>query len=460
VISEAVMPTVLKHTQNDPLWFVENVLGVTLWEKQREILADLWTHRSVNVQSCNGSGKSYLAAAAVLSYLYIYPGSTIITTAPTQRQIEEILWREIGKMWASAKVALGGTLLNTSLNIEQSWFAIGVASDKPDSYQGFHNSRMLIVMDEACAVPETTWQALEGCMSSPHARRLAIGNPTDSTTRFYRECNRRSPSVKNHIVNAFDTPNVKAKKNLIPGLATVEWIDEVRQRYGENSPYWNARVLGQFDATGENALLSRDDVEAAFTRFGNAPTDGPRVLGCDVARFGTDESALYLRTGQQVQRVLCKQGLDTMALTGEISNAIKKHRPTAVNVDVVGVGAGVVDRLSELQGESGDTHFVNGVNVGAASSDPEKYVNLRAEAFWNLRGIFRDGVIALDPEDDELKEQLLSLRYQYDSRGRLQIEKKSDAKKRGVESPDRADAVMLAMFVDPITDYNAFTRSQ
>ena len=452
------MPVMLKHARSEPLWFVEKVLGVQLWEKQQEILKALWSYREVNVQSCNGSGKSYLAAATALTYLYCYPGSKVITTAPTQRQIEEILWREIGKMKAAALFDLGGTSLNTSINIAEDWFAIGVASDKPDAYQGFHASHLLVILDEACAVPETTWQALEGCMSSPHAKRLAIGNPTDSNTRFYRECNRRSPQTKNFIISAFDTPNVKAGKNVIPGLATVEWIEESKARYGESSPFWNARVLGQFDATGENALLSRDDVEAAFTRFGNAPTDGPRVLGCDVARFGTDESALYLRTGQQVQRVLCKQGLDTMALTGEISNAIKEHKPSAVNVDVVGIGAGVVDRLAEIQGESGDTHFVNGVNVGAASSDPEKYVNLRAEAFWNLRGIFRDGVIALDPEDDELKEQLLSLRYQYDSRGRLQIEKKSDAKKRGVESPDRADAVMLAMFVDPIIDYGAFTR--
>ncbi len=461
MIDDSSMEAVLSHTQEDPLWFVENILGVNLWKKQKEIIRALWEFREVNVQSCNGSGKSYLAAAAALTYLHTYPGSTVITTAPTQRQIEEILWREIGKMHANAVVKLGGNLLNTALNIDQNWFAIGVASDRPDSYQGFHASRMLVILDEACAVPETTWQALEGCMSSPLAKRLAIGNPTDSTTRFFRETRRRSKGVKNFVISAFDTPNVVAKKNIIPGLATVEWIEEARQRYGEGSPFWNARVLGQFDETGENSLINRGDVDRACERYASAERTSPKTLGVDVARFGSDESAIYLRSGPVVDKILVKQGMDLMETTGQIVNAAKELSPDTINVDVVGIGAGVHDRLFELQGAAnGEMKFMlSGVNVGAASSDPEKWLNLRAEIFWNLREIFRDGTIAIDPDDEELKEQLLSLRYKFTSRGQIQIERKEDAKKRGVESPDRADAVALAFYHDPsMIDYKSFSR--
>ncbi len=461
MIDMTTMPDVLEQALTDPVWFAQHVLGVDPWEKQQDILRAIWSSREVNVQSCNGSGKSYIAAVAAVTFLALNPGSKVVTTAPTQRQVEEVLWREINRVWGAAKIPLGGKMINTSWNLAEDWFAIGIASDKPDAYQGFHADKLLVIIDEACGVEESVWAALEGNMSSPNAKRLTIGNPTDSTTRFFRECNRRAPNVRNFVISAFDTPNVRSGKNLIPGLVTVEWVEEARRRYGEGSPFWNARVLGEFDETGENSLISRSDLDAACQRFASTSRGLPVVLGVDVARFGTDESALYLRSGKVVEKILVKQGMDLMETTGNIIAAARTYNPSTINIDVVGVGAGVHDRVFEIQGSEAKLNFSLGaVNVGAASSDQEKFLNLRAEIFWNLKESFREGVIAIDPDDTELVEQLLSLRYKFSSRGQIQIEKKEEAKKRGVESPDRADAVALAMYQDPtVIDYASFTRN-
>src|SRR5262249_13580279 len=160
------------------------------------------------------------------TFLALNKGSKVVTTAPTQRQVEEVLWREINRLWAGSRIPLGGKMINTSWNLAEDWFAIGIASDKSDAYQGFHADKLLVVIDEASGVEESVWGALEGNMSSPNAKRLTIGNPTDSTTRFFKETRRRAPGIKNFVISAFDTPNLRTGKNLVPGLVTTEWVEE------------------------------------------------------------------------------------------------------------------------------------------------------------------------------------------------------------------------------------------
>ncbi len=166
------------------------------------------------------------------------------------------------------------------------------------------------------------------------------------------------------------------------------------------------------------------------------------IFGCDIARFGGDETAIALRAGTRVLSITTWSKFDLMETCGRIVNLEREYHPVALHVDEIGLGGGVVDRLRELRLP------VIGINVGLAARDPEKFLNLRAEYFHGLATRFRDGEIDIPP-DDLLVGQLASIRYRYDSRGRMLIESKEDAAKRGVPSPDRAESVMLA-FARPV----------
>ena len=238
---------------------------------------------------------------------------------------------------------------------------------------------------------------------------------------------------------------------------TPRWVDERRQIWGENNPLYRARVLGEFPDQSEDALISLSHVEAAVERWraqqlaqatGSATPppaewepEGEVVLAVDVARFGSDHSVILRRQGMRVDEIRTFNGLDTMQLAGWVAAAIREFQPLRTCIDEVGVGAGVVDRLRE-QG-----YGVRGINVAQSARQKEVFANLRAEGYWRLRELFAAGEIAIPP-DQQLVGELVSLRYHHDSRGRVLLERKEDMRKRGLPSPDRADALMLA-FLDP-----------
>ena len=168
-----------------------------------------------------------------------------------------------------------------------------------------------------------------------------------------------------------------------------------------------------------------------------------------MARFGSDRSVILRRRGDSVEDIQVLRKMDTMQVTGWVAAAVREHNPSQVYVDEIGVGAGVVDRLRELGLP------VRGVNVAQRARQDRKYVNLRAEGYWGLRERFTTGHISI-PDDNELTSELASLRYSYDSSGRIKIESKDEMRKRGLSSPDKADALMLA-FLDPSSRMQLWT---
>ncbi len=202
---------------------------------------------------------------------------------------------------------------------------------------------------------------------------------------------------------------------------------------------WDALEAGNF-------LFKYADIKSAVERPIDE-TDKTKVLAVDLARFGDDNSVALIREGFKVIWMEQWAKTDLMASTGKIINLIQRFSPDAVNVDVIGIGAGVVDRLKEQKFK------VNGVNVGEAASDKLKYANVRAEAYWQLAERFQKGDISI-PDDLELIAQTSSIKYKFDSHGRLQIEAKEDMKKRGLKSPDKTDALMLAFMEAPNREVN------
>jgi len=448
--------------QRKPEWFWREVLGVRPWARQVEILNSAWNNNKTAVRSCHGIGKSYSAARIGLAFLATHEDSVVVTTAPTGRQVKMILWQEWRKAASTAKMPIGGEVFQTFHRMGDGWFAFGFATDIPDNFQGIHAKHLLIIVDEAAGMAANIWEAIESLATSASAHILAIGNPTDPNSFFASMF--KDPDVKKIHVSAFDTPNFttfgiteqdiadgiwqeKITEELpYPELITPAWVAERYRKWGPDSPMYIARVLGNFPETGDNTLIPLSWVEAAMERWHDMPEGTPREIGGDIARYGSDESVAAVRAGAKCVVLEAWRKQDLMYTTGRFKAMLADTGASVAKIDAIGYGAGVVDRLKELK--------VNavGIEVSRAPKNKEKFYDLTTEYWWALRERL-DPANAPDPiglpPDEELMAQLSSRRYTYTSRGQIRIEPKNDMKKRGLPSPDRADAVALAFAPTP-----------
>ncbi|MGI5223517.1 hypothetical protein [Actinoallomurus sp. CA-142502] len=431
--------------------------GLHLWSKQREIAESVVANKRTAVKSCHDAGKSFLAATIAQYWIDVHPPGEafVVSTAPTYPQVHAILWEEIraGAKRATARdEPLPGRILQSDEWKLDDGTLVGWGRKPADrdehGFQGIHRRFVLVIIDEACGVPEQIWTAVEAITTNADCRILVIGNPDDPNTEFGKVC--KPGSGWNVIrISAFDTPNFTGEavpEALRPLLLAPEWEEDKRRRWGEKSPRYIAKVLGDFPEIGDDTLISPRWIEAAQAR---ALDPGPHsVLSVDVARFGSDRTILALARGPVVRIVGDHAKLRTTETTGHVIATKREHDVDELRVDGVGVGAGVVDELL------GVGHDVVDMQSGAAAINSEKFANARAEWWWGLRQRFEAGDIDIAADDDELAAQLGTVKFKYTARGQVLIESKDDMRKRGLPSPDRADAVMLAKahVVVPPTD--------
>ena len=450
-----------------PVEFAQDVLKVKLWSKQEEVLSALVEHPRVAVKSGNGLGKGFCASVAILWFLYYHDPAIVLSTAPTFRQVRHVLWRQVRRLHRRASDVLGGKMLDTRWELAEDRYAMGLSADSGDQFQGFHSDNMLIVVDEAEGVDDDIYEAIEAVMTAADPRLLLIGNPTTVTGAFRRAFYQERHLYHTITISALESPNVVAGKVVIPGLTSGQWVEEHRETWGEDNPIYRARVLGEFPDQAEDTLIKLSDIETASRRepmagvpeadvldsgeSASAGTEGAQdvVLAVDVARFGSDRSVILRRRGDQVEEIRTFHKLDTMQLVGWVVSAIKDSQPAMVYVDEIGVGAGVVDRLRE-QG-----HRVKGINVARRAQQEALFANLRAQGYWQLRERFASGTISI-PVDNQLMGELAALRYSYDSQGRILLESKESMRQRGLPSPDKADALMLA-YLEPVSKVRLWT---
>lgn len=449
---------------HDPVGFVTDTFSAFLWSKQREILQALHDHDKVAVRSSHGIGKTYTAADAVLWFLGAHVNSRVITTAPTWTQVEQLLWRGIrGQVAKAHQLGKGGMFPRphtTKLELGPEWFAIGQSTDQPERFQGHHADHLLLVVDEASGVAEPIFEAAEGFLTAQGAKVLLIGNPTQLGGQFYRCFHDEQARWHTIHVSTFDTPNYTGEEvppDVARALPRAGWAREMAEAWGEDSPVYQVRVLGNFPTNAADAVIPLAWVEAAQARFAEQKAQGfdvghLKAIGVDVARTGTDRTVLAMRHGLTITelRRLPQQG--TMETAGHVKGALMTMSdnpvlaPTAV-VDVIGIGAGVVDRLRELACQ------VVAFNASEATDRMDAtnqlgFVNKRAAAWWNLREMLDpDGTfqVALPP-DDRLTGDLTSPKWRVMSGGRIQIESKDDIRKRLGRSTDDGDAVVQAFW--------------
>lgn len=443
---------------DDPGGFARDVLGVELWEKQEEIARALIDNPRVAVASCFAAGKTFLAAVLVIWWLCSREQALVITTAPTLRQVRDLLWRELRKLWGGAKKKLPGKPLQLKWEIAADRQALGFSAGNPVGAQGFHEKNTLVVEDEAAGIDADLSNTLEGAMVSPECRRLKIGNPESMDGPFYEVFHGRvSEDWKRFSISAFDSPNVTAGRIVVHGLVGSEWIDMKRREFGEESNYWRTKVLGQFPLDVVERLIPMDWIRAAQERWKDMEDSTPRVLGGDIARGG-DKTALAKRFGRKIHMGRVWQEPDVMQSVAEIVRTIDADGYDQANIDETAVGGGAVDRVKEIQKERAAanpgcplaTCKIRGFIWSAKPRKAKKFRRLSDELWWNVRNALNPDPI-LNPEpiglppDEELAAQLNCRTYQTLTGGLIAIETKNDLKKKKVKSPDKADAVALCL---------------
>ena len=430
-----------QRLKTDPAFFSREIFGEDPYDKQVEIMEAVRDNPRVTVRSANGVGKDWTASTIALWYLYTHYPSIVITTAPTNRQVELVLWGEIRRKWANAKFPLGGDCLTTQIKLDPHWYAVGFATDDESQFQGFHEQNVLIIFSEAQGISGTIYNAAKGCLTG-NSKWLLIGNPLSPVGDFYQTFS--DPTWKKIHISAFDSPNVRTQSNKYPAIVTQQWIDDRRNEWGEDSPLYQSRVLGQFPTESEDTLISLTNIEQAKDR--KVSVAGNRILGVDVARYGSCESVVCDFDGYTAKFPLMKMGLSVTELAGEIINYMKdeqakkdfdRSEPFKIFCDDVGVGGGLTDILED-QG-----YNVTGLIANAKANETEKFVDLRMEAYWILAEKFRTGQISI-PADEKLVSQLAGLTYEHTMRGQKRLASKEKLRKAGMESPDRADALALA----------------
>ena len=421
----------------DPVLFVREVFGAEPEPFQREIMeAVARGDRRISVRSGHGVGKTTVLAWIIVHHILTkYPQKTICT-APTSAQLFDALASEV-KAWISKlPPPIAGLLVVKSDRIElkadpnDSYISFRTSrAETPEAMAGVHSANVLLVADEASGIPEQVFEAGAGSMSGHKALTIMAGNPVRSSGLFYDSHNSLRDMWTTFHVSCEDSPRV-----------TPDFISDIARRYGERSNAYRVRVLGEFPLADDDTIIPYEWAEASLTRDVE-PMLVPEVWGLDCARFGDDRSTLARRRGNYVPAPVEKwYGLDTMQLVGRVKakwdETPHDERPAEILVDVIGIGAGVTDRLRELGLPA------RGINVSESAAMKEKFRDLKTELWWSARQWFETKMCRIEG-DAALVGELTSVRYDFTSSGKLFVESKKAMKKRGLPSPDVADAFVL-----------------
>jgi phage terminase large subunit len=426
---------------DDPVKFVKEALGVVPEPWQARTMNQINKNDRIAVKSGHGVGKSALLAWIILWWLLTRFPSKVACTAPTSHQLDDVLWGEIAKWYRMLPDGLRVLLTVTSDKVflnaaPQESYAVArtARKEKPEAFQGFHSSNMLFIVDEASGVDPIIFEVGEGAMSTAGAKTLLTGNPTRTSGYFY--------DVFNKMKKWWVTSTVSCSES---SQATDVYVQQMADKWGTESNVYAVRVLGEFPKDDDDAVIPRALLHSAVDRDIIIHPSEPVIWGLDVARFGSDKTALCIRKGRSMPNPIeTWQGKDTMQVAGIIKGKYDKvlrfdtERPVAIMVDSIGIGAGVVDRLREMGLP------VRGVNVAESASVDTLYARLRDELWFRAKDYFEGKDVTMCADDD-LIEELASVKFAYTSLGKLKAESKDEMKKRGLPSPDLADAFCLTL---------------
>lgn len=459
----------LGECSKDPVAFVQGAFpwgeegqlekfnGPEPWQLQilqaiRDGLIDINRAIQLAVASGHGVGKSALVSWIILWAISTKPDTRGVVTANTETQLKTKTWAELGKWYhrfiAKELFKLTATAIFSQDEAHERTWRIDMvpwSERNTEAFAGLHNKgrRIVVVFDEGSAIPDVIYEVTEGALTDSDTEILwcVFGNPTRNTGRF-REC---FPGQR--FAKVWKSVQVDSREVSLTNKAQIQaWINA----YGEDSDFVRIRVKGVFPRTGEMEFISAEDVSAAAEREAISFPHDPLVIGVDVARYGSNESVIYFRKGRDARSIepVRLRGVSTVVLAGKVAEIYHQYHVDAIFVDGGGVGGGVVDQLRALHLFCFDVQFGSkDDNPGfATGNEGERYANKRAAMWGALRAWLKGGAIA---GDADLRAQLVGPTYTYNLKSEILLEKKEDMMKRGLESPDLADALALT-FAYPV----------
>ena len=430
--------TIVASYRDRPVAFVQDLLvrnipGFVIedWQK-RMMKAVARGERRISVRAGHGVGKSACCSWILLWHLFTrYPQKSVLT-APTQQQLFDALFSEV-KKWCNElpqfmrdQIELFSDRIEHKASPENSFMSARTSSaERPEAMAGVHAEHVLLICDEASAIPEAVFEAASGSMSGFTATTILISNPTRNTGLFFKTHHQLSSDWFRLHVSCLDSK-----------LVSPDFVRQIAATYGETSNAYRVRVLGEFSEHEDDVLIAAELVDSAMVRDVVLDVKDPLVYGLDVARFGDDRSVLLKRQGNVVLEYKAWGGADLMATVGRVMHEASVDKPAEICVDSIGLGAGVADRLRE-QGMN-----VRDVNVAEMSALNPIAAKLRDDLWLQVKEWLAKRSCRL-PRSEELRAELVGPSYSFLSNGKIKVEAKADMKRRGLRSPDIADALCL-----------------
>jgi|GEM_PF-2407747 len=435
---------------NDPEGFMRDVLRCEPWSMQVKMAEMVRDEPLAIVVTSNGIGKDWTAARICLWWVFARGGLAIVT-GPTERQVKQIVMREVRRAFAKAP-ELPGELFALELRVSADSGILAFTSDNADRLTGFHHPNLLICITEGQGVSDDAYEAARACCTSPGNRLFVYGNPTSPVGPFARTAN--SDTWTTLTVPASMHPNVITGREEIPGAVSREWIQQMADEYGTNSSIYGSRVLAQFPSESIEGLIKGAWLAAAAARFASREFEErarwkPLTCALDVSRFGGDRTVLTVAQGSVIREIVGWQGLPTTDTADRaIENAVRaadrwlpessgNRRPLIV-VDTIGLGAGVFDIMKSKGWPARE------FNASNRSSDPDRFLNLRAEAHWRFREMLENDLVAIE-HSSTLNEECAAIEWFTNPAGQIQILSKDTIRATLGRSPDTLDSVVMAL---------------
>ena len=453
---------------SDPQAWLHDVLGKRWYSKQEEIVDSFLHSTRTAVKSANGCGKSAVVADLITWLIATRePKETLcIISAPTLSQIQKVIFAYLkaNKGLASARgLPVPGRITETldwKLDTEygQEFLAFGKRPSDQDivsSFQGTRKLNTFVFLDEAGGLPPEMFTAAESVMTSMGSKILAIGNPDRRGTEFHRIFT--DPKLMQdwslHTISAFDLPTFTdevvyptpgEQEALLKGLTSVEWVEHKKRAWGDDSARYKSKVLGDFPDEADNTFFPQVTIDKGFDTVIEDDEAIRPVLGLDVARFGSDENVLYMNRGGRIRLVDKWSKLDLIETARKVHAHAQRVMADVVNIDVNGVGGGVVDALARLGDFNDAVYSIGAINGSHSSPDSARWTNARAWHYDTFRELLADGRLDLDYEDNSLRDEMISQTYKFSQRGSITMTSKDEMRRSGVSSPDSLDAAILS----------------
>jgi phage terminase large subunit len=441
----------IEKYQDDPIGFMVEVLDVSpnhVWSKMVELAESVRDYDYVCAKAGNSVSKSFTLGRLCNWFLFTHYPSTVITTAPSNIQVEEILWREIRDSHANSKIPLGGKVLKSKLELGEKWFATGFAT-KPDTVtkqatrlQGFHNENVLIIIDEAAGVDPLIYEAIDRLMSSEgNVKLVLVGNPTTSQGNFV-DCFKDS-KFKKITISAFDTPNYKEGREVIPGLAGRKFVQMVTDKYGVESNQFKSMITGEIPDEDIDSLIPISWIERAekATEVDYDYKFTKRYIVWDVADGGNDAHVIKAYENTTEIDSLEIRGKKVEEAEPYVWRMLRTIGGNTIVVDADGVGRVAVGLLEGSKDGATDIIAFAGSDRDSVA-EPETFYNRRHEGHWKLRELFEKSRISIS-DIPEQKEELSSIKLVDHKRGFIAVEPKKLLKDRIKRSPGHSDCHMM-----------------